>query len=168
MLLHSSNYKASAKLLKRDRTVYSHGVIWSKFWWWNFGKSKTVKTVKVDSQTVLGKVHSKSVNKTTIWHLLFYPCIQFDGGKSNMLKISNISNYTLKLRKCWVVCLKHTCSWNVRASLEFLNVDSITDCIFSMITSWFKRLTYMKTNTLFSITRKKELVNLVFKILTNA
>lgn len=36
---------------------------------------------------------------------------------------------------------ENTCSWNVRNSLEFLNFDSIADCIVSIITSWFKRLT---------------------------
>lgn len=36
---------------------------------------------------------------------------------------------------------RNTCSWNVCASLESLNFDSTTDCIFAIITSWFKRLT---------------------------
>lgn len=39
--------------------------------------------------------------------------------------------------------LRHTSSWNARASFELLNLDSTNVCIFSMITSWFKRLTCM-------------------------
>lgn len=74
---------------------------------------------------------------------LLYLWIKLKEQKPIYSKFSKYLNHMLKNIKCGVLSCKRTCSWNVRASLELLNVDSTTDCIFSMMTSWFKRLTCM-------------------------